>query len=96
MCHFYIQLLVITLACQYMHYIHLHSITFVTCFCMTLHALYQTIFHYIPFTECIKRQLSRLAFAGHQHLKFEPLNVTEVPKESRCQCIRPGELWNLV
>ena len=63
---------------------------------MTLHALCQIIFHYIPFTECVKHQLSRLAFAGHHYLDYEPQNVTEVPKESRCQWILQGELWSLV
>jgi hypothetical protein len=30
------------------------------------------IFHYIQFTECVCRQLSRRAFAGHQCLEYEP------------------------
>jgi hypothetical protein len=30
------------------------------------------IFHYILFTECVRRQLSRRAFAGHQYLEYEP------------------------
>ncbi len=30
------------------------------------------IFHYILFTECVCRQLSRRAFAGHQYLEYEP------------------------
>ena len=31
----------------------------------------QIIFHYIPFTECVRRQLSRRAFAGHQYFEYE-------------------------
>ena len=48
------------------------------------------IFHYILFTECVKHQLSRRAFAEHQYLEYEP------QKESRCLWILPGELCNLV
>jgi len=31
----------------------------------------QIIFHYIPFTECVRHQLSRRAFAGHQYFEYE-------------------------
>jgi len=40
------------------------------------------IFHYIPFTERVRRQLSRRA--------------PKVPRKSRSPWIRPGELRNLV
>jgi len=37
------------------------------------------IFHYIPFTECVRRQLSRRAFAGHQYLEYEPQKCPRNP-----------------
>ena len=37
------------------------------------------IFHYIPFTECVRRQLSRRAFAGHQYLEYEPQRCPRNP-----------------
>ena len=37
------------------------------------------IFHYIPFTEVVRRQLSRRAFAGHQYLEYEPQKCQRNP-----------------
>jgi hypothetical protein len=37
------------------------------------------IFHCIPFTECVRRQLSRRAFAGHQYLEYEPQKCPRNP-----------------
>ena len=38
------------------------------------------IFHYIPFTEVVRRQLSRRAFAGHQYLEYEPQKCPRNPR----------------
>jgi len=37
------------------------------------------IFHYIPFTECVRRQLSRRAFAGRQYFEYEPQKCPRNP-----------------
>jgi len=37
------------------------------------------LFHYIPFTECVRRQLSRRAFAGHQYFEYEPQKCPRNP-----------------
>ena len=37
------------------------------------------IFHYIPFTECARHQLSRRSFAGRQYFEYEPQECPRNP-----------------
>ena len=74
-----------TITCNYMSIHALHSLTLDYMCYIFLHDFTCSLsdnIHYIPFTECVKHQLSRQVFTGYQYLKYEPQKCPRTPGAS--------------